>query len=116
MLDAVNLFLRYGGDPTIKNKAGFSSLHIAAREGRGEIVKVLVAAGVEPSIRDSYGFNPAYWAKQHKHHDLLKYLGEPMKITKEEFYDHMKQVWELHGFKPGGKKGKKGKGKGKKKK
>ena len=115
MFDAVQLFLRYGGDPTVKNKSGFTALHIAARDGRGEIAKLLVAAGVEPSIRDNYGFNASYWAKQNKHHDLLKYLGEPQKITKEEFYDHMQQVWEMHSFKPGGKKkGKKGKGKKKK--
>lgn len=109
MLDAVQLFLRYGGDPTIKNKAGFSALHVAARDGRAEIVKVLVAAGVETCIRDSYGFNPAYWAKQNKHAEVLKYLGEPQKITKEEFYDHVQQMWDAHGFKPGGKKKKKGK-------
>lgn len=111
----MKLFLKYGGDPTIKNKTGFTALHIAAREGRAEIVKSLVSAGVETSIRDNYGFNAAYWAKENKHHELLKYLGDPLKITKEEFYDHIKQVWELHGFKPGGKKKKKGKGKKKKK-
>ncbi len=115
LLDAVKLFLAYGGDPTVKNKVGFTALHIAARDGHTEIVKQLVAAGVETTIRDNYGFNPSYWAKQNKHQELLKYLGDPMKITKEEFYDHMQQVWELHGFKPGGKKkGKKGKGKKKK--
>jgi len=32
------------------------------------------------------------------------------------YYDYMKQVWELHGFKPGGKKKKGKKGGGKKKK
>jgi len=115
LVDAVSLLLRFGGDPTIKNKAGFSSLHIAARDGRIEIVKLLINAGVEPTIRDKYGFNPSYWAKQNKHHDLLKYLGDPLKISKEEFYDHMQQVWAVDGFKPGGKKkGKKGKGKKKK--
>ena len=115
MIDAVQLFLRYGGDPTIKNKAGFSNLHIAARDGHLEIVKCLVTAGVEPAIRDKYGFNPAYWAKQNRHADVLKYLGDPLKISKEEFYDHMQQVWAVDGFKPGGgKKGKKGKGKKKK--
>jgi ankyrin repeat protein len=55
--------MEYGGDPTIKNKSGFTALHIAAREGKVEIAKLLVASGVEPGIRDSYGFNPAYWAK-----------------------------------------------------
>ena len=108
--------MQFGGDPTIKNKSGFTALHVAAREGRVEIAKLLVASGVEPAIRDSYGFNPAYWAKQNNHTEVLKYLGDPLKITKEEFYDHMQEVWKQHDFKPGGKKkGKKG-GKGKKKK
>ena len=36
--------------------------------------------------------------------------GDVEKISKEEYYEHIKQVWEAHGFKPGGKKkkGKKG--------
>ena len=47
--------------------------------------------------------------------EVLKYLGEPLKITKEKFYDQIQEVWKQHDFKPGGKKkGKKG-GKGKKK-
>jgi len=46
----------------------------------------------------------------------MEILPTPLKITKEEFYDHITTVWEKHGFKPGkkGKKGKKGKGKKKK--
>ena len=45
MIDVVDMFLSYGGDPTLKNKAGFTCLHIAAREGRAEIVKLLVNKG-----------------------------------------------------------------------
>ena len=41
-------------------------------------------------------------------------LPNPLRITKEEYMENMKQYWEAHGIKPGGKK-KKGK-KGKKKK
>jgi hypothetical protein len=38
-----------------------------------------------------------------------------LKISKEEFFDHITTMWEKHGFKPGkGKKKKKGKGKKKK--
>jgi hypothetical protein len=40
-------------------------------------------------------------------------LPAPLKITKEEFYDHITTVWEKHGFKPKTKKKKGGKGKGK---
>jgi ankyrin repeat protein len=116
LYDACSLFMNYGGDPTIKNKSGFSCLHIAARDGRLEIAKLLVASGVEVAIRDNFGFNPSYWAKQNNHHELLKYLGEPLKVTKEEFYDHMQEVWKQHDFKPSGKGKKKKGGKGKKKK
>jgi ankyrin repeat protein len=47
MYDACQLIMQYGGDPTIKNKCGFSSLHVAARDGRLEIAELLVASGVE---------------------------------------------------------------------
>ena len=114
MIDVVDLFLQYGGDPTIKNKSGFTCLHIAARDGRAEIVKLFVNKGMDPNIRDAYGFSAAYWAKQNKHNHVCELLPGPLKITKEELYDHITTVWEKHGFKPTGKK-KKGK-KGKKKK
>lgn len=63
MIDVVDMFINYGGDPTIKNKTGFTSLHIAARDGRTEIVKLLLNKGCDPNIRDNYGFSAAYWAK-----------------------------------------------------
>ena len=43
-------------------------------------------------------------------------MPAPLKITKEEFYDHITTVWDKHGFKPPKKKGKKGGGKKGKKK
>ncbi len=45
MLDVIDLFLNYGGDPTIKNKAGFTCLHLAARNGYRDIVKLLLSKG-----------------------------------------------------------------------
>jgi hypothetical protein len=42
-------------------------------------------------------------------------LPAPLKVTKEEFFDHITTMWDKHGFKPSaGKKKKKGKGKKKK--
>ena len=54
MIDVVDMFISYGGDPTIRNKAGFTSLHIAARDGRAEIVKLLLAKGNNNSTLTSY--------------------------------------------------------------
>jgi len=45
MIDIIDKFIAYGGDPTIKNKSGFTCLHIAARDGRAEIVKLLINKG-----------------------------------------------------------------------
>lgn len=72
--------------------------------------------GVDPNIRDGFGFSAAYWAKQHKYPNICELLPAPLKVTKEEFYEHITTVWEKHGFKPKTKKGKKKGGKGKKKK
>ena len=45
LIEIVDKFIYYGGDPTIKNKSGFTCLHIAAREGKIEIVKLLINKG-----------------------------------------------------------------------
>ena len=64
---------------------------------------------------DEFGFSASYWAKQNGHKAIMDILPNPRRVTKEEFYEHMKAVWDAHGIKPGagGKKKKKG---GKKKK
>ena len=74
-------------------------------------VKIL---GVDANIRDKYGFSASYWAKQNTHREVMELLPNPLKIGKEEYFEHMKVYWAAHGVKSGG--GKKKKGKGKKKK
>ena len=69
--------------------------------------------GVDPNIRDKYGFSASYWAKRGNFTDIMEMLPGALRITKEEYYEHMQSHWDVHG-KPGAKK-KKGK-KGKKKK
>lgn len=105
-----------GGDPEIKNQQGFSCLHIAAREGHTEIVKLFVAKDVNLDLRDGFGYSASYWAHQKKHTDITAILPAPLKVTAEQYYEHIKQVWDEHGFTAGGKKKKKGKKGGKKKK
>ena len=70
---------------------------------------------MDPNIRDKYGFSAAYWAKQNSHKEIMDLLPNPLKITKEEYFEHMKVYWAAHGVKAGGGKKKK-KGGGKKKK
>ena len=88
-------------------------MHIAAKEGFTEMCKLLVSKGVDANIRDKYGFSASYWAKQNRHREIMDLLPNPLRITKEEYMEHMNKYWEAHG-KPSA--GKKKKGKGKKKK
>ncbi len=39
------LLLLFGADPTIPNKNGFTSLHVAARHGHIDIVNLLINKG-----------------------------------------------------------------------
>ena len=114
-MEILDLLLQFGGDPTIKNKAGFTGLHIAARKGYTEIVKLLMAKGADPNIRDAHGFSASYWAKEFKHREIQELLPAPLKIGMEEFYEYMTQVWETNGYNPNKKKKKGGKKKKKKK-
>lgn len=62
MIQVIEKFIAAGGDPTIRNKFGFTCLHIACREGFLDLVNVLKARGVDEDIRDEYGNNASYWA------------------------------------------------------
>ena len=79
------------------------------------MVKLLVAKGVDPNIRDKFGNSASYWAKEFDHYDIIETLPDPLKISKEEFTEYMEQVWADGGVDPGKKK-KGGKKKGGKKK
>ncbi len=60
-----------GGDPEIKNQMGFACLHIAAREGHIEIVKLYKAKDVNEDLRDNFGYSASYWAHQKKHSEIV---------------------------------------------
>ena len=45
MLETIDIFFQHGADGTIQNKNGFTSLHIAAREGLLDMCKLLIAKG-----------------------------------------------------------------------
>ena len=114
-IEILEFLIEKGGDPSLRNQSGFTCLHIASRNGYLDMCKFLKAKGVDPNVRDTYGYNAAYWAKEFDHYDILAELGDPLKISKEEFTEYMEQVWADAGVDPGKKKGKKKKG-GKKKK
>jgi ankyrin repeat protein len=55
---------------------------------------LLIARGCDPNIRDDFGNNAAYWAKEKKHFDLLNYLPKPVTVSPEENKEYQEQVLE----------------------
>ena len=81
-------------------------------------MRLFIAKDCNLDLRDEYGYSAAYWAQRFKFSEIVALLPAPLKVTKEEYYEHIvHQVWPNHpDIMKGGKKKKKKKGKGKKKK
>ena len=47
--------------------------------------------GVEENIQDQYGFSAAYWAKQNGHKAVMDLLPNPVRRTKEEYMEQLKE-------------------------
>jgi ankyrin repeat protein len=86
--------LDFGADPTTRNSLGLSCLHIAAKAGSLEICLLLIARGCDPNIRDDFGNNAAYWAKDQKHFEMLTYLPSPMTVNPAENKEYIDQGLE----------------------
>ena len=87
LMQVMEMFIDLGGDITEKNNQGFTCLHIAAREGHNDMVKLLLAkgkrlevlklfilsaTGADENVRDEYGYSPSYWAHKGKYMDILE--------------------------------------------
>jgi|APSaa5957512622_1039677.scaffolds.fasta_scaffold25166_3 uncharacterized protein len=80
MLDCVRLLLSVGANPNVKTKAdiptdryyrdtrlvGETPLHLAAAYGDEEMIRSLLQAGADPSIRDDRGDSALTWFSRHR--------------------------------------------------
>ncbi|XP_017891743.1 uncharacterized protein LOC108631977 [Ceratina calcarata] len=74
-LKIVKFLLKYDLSTNVKNFDGQSPLHIAAANGRTDIVKYFVEGrGFDANETDKYGKTPLDLAKQHDHNDIVKVL------------------------------------------
>ena len=82
------------------------------------ILNKLFICSIDPEGEavDKYGFSASYWAKENGHCSILKILPPVKKMSKEEYYSKIQDIWAKEGKPGGGKKGGKKKGGGKKKK
>lgn len=64
-LDAVNILLAAGANPNASSYFGETPLISAAKDNNGKIVKALLLAGADPSIKDKSGKTAKDWAEQY---------------------------------------------------
>jgi ankyrin repeat protein len=68
------LLLEKGADPNVRYDAVPTPLHLAARKGELEIVKLLVAAGADVAATTPGGAEAATAAEKLGHHEVAEFL------------------------------------------
>jgi hypothetical protein len=71
--DIVELLLKYGADPNIKNNDA-TPLLLASSRGDKEIVELLLNHGADPNFKNKYDDTPLYQASRKKYKDIVDLL------------------------------------------
>lgn len=72
--DILGLLIDAGFDVNMASREKRTILHIASYAGRYQIVEVLVRAGVNINIRDTWNDTPLTDAMNKQHHDVVELL------------------------------------------
>jgi ankyrin repeat protein len=74
-IDAVVLLLRYGADVNAwDEKHRMTPLLIAVFRNQPEAVRILLATGADPNVRDDEGYSPLRWCAQEGHLEMARLL------------------------------------------
>mmetsp|Transcript_11516 Transcript_11516/g.31187 ORF Transcript_11516/g.31187 Transcript_11516/m.31187 type:complete len:217 (-) Transcript_11516:144-794(-) len=88
----VTALLHAGASAVLRDTRGQTPLHSAAQAGHADITRLLLAQGGDPHLRDWAGFNPAWWAKEYRHVEVLEVYAahqvEPASITARMVLQH----------------------------
>jgi ankyrin repeat protein len=81
------MLLEKGANPNARDKDGRTRLHLAADEGRVDVVKLLLEYEADPNARGEFGRTPLHVAAQWGNADivrlLLKYGADPTVKNKD---------------------------------
>ena len=72
--EAALLALNTGAILDWRSKEGMTALHYAAREGKTNLVEILLALGIEVNIKDSYNHTPLHCTLLFGHADIVRIL------------------------------------------
>ena len=73
-LALVTLLLEQSADPNCQQYAGSAALHLAAADGREDMVRVLLDAGARLDVFEDYHISPVFTAAQHGQASCLEML------------------------------------------
>ena len=75
-VEAVNVLLKLGANPNIRNNSGETPLHLAMSKHNKELVTLLLSHGADPNLADNNGFTPLCCnTSSHEITDLLATKG-----------------------------------------
>jgi hypothetical protein len=88
-LKEIQEMIKKGADPTNTTSYGNTALHIAANEGKLEIVQYLLTCGkeVDPRAKTNRGETPLHYAAQWGQTEICKYLIESANCEKDLFLE-----------------------------
>jgi hypothetical protein len=75
MIDPARGAISHGVSPNVRNYFGETPLLLAATDGHGEMVKVLLLNGANPALPDMFGQTPLNAARAKGHADIVEVLS-----------------------------------------
>merc|ERR1712224_541555 len=98
-ISVTDLLLKADSDTSAQDARGLTALHTASQEGCCDTVKLLMAHGADPHIRDYSGHDAAYWAKEFRHQPVIDCFNQvqvpPRSISAREHVNHGKVCREF---------------------